>query len=90
MDFEWDEAKRRRILQERSLDFATADVFFDGRAVIHQPTPHGGEERWKTTALIEGSYFTVVWTWRAETIRIISMRRAHEQEIRKHRQAHRR
>jgi len=38
MDFEWDEAKRRRILQERSLDFATADLFFDGRSAIHQPT----------------------------------------------------
>jgi len=90
MNFEWDEAKRRRILQERSLDFATADLFFDGRPVIHQPTPRGAEERWKTTAVIEGSYFTVVWTWRAETIRIISMRRAHEQEITKHRETHRR
>jgi uncharacterized DUF497 family protein len=88
MDFEWDETKRRRILEERSLDLATADLFFDGRPAIHQSTPRDGEERWKTTAVIEEAYFTVVWTWRIETIRIISMRRAHEQEIRKHRQTH--
>jgi uncharacterized DUF497 family protein len=90
MDFEWDEGKRLRILEERALDFASADLFFDGRAVIHQPTPRGVEARWKTTAVIEGAYFTVIWTRRGEIIRIISMRRAHEQEIRKHREAHRR
>jgi uncharacterized DUF497 family protein len=88
MNFEWDDRKRRRILEQRALDFASADLFFDGRPAIHQPTPRGTEERWKTTAVIEKAYFTVVWTWRAETIRIISMRRAHEQEIRKHREAH--
>jgi uncharacterized DUF497 family protein len=88
MDFEWDESKRRRILEERALDFASADLFFDGRPVVHQPTPRGAEDRWKTTAMIEETYFTLVWTWRAETIRIISMRRAHEQEVRKHREAH--
>ena len=88
MDFEWDDSKRRRILEQRALDFASADLFFDGRPAIHQPTPRAAEERWKTTAVIEKAYFTVVWTWRAETIRIISMRRAHEQEIRKHREAH--
>lgn len=86
MDFEWDKRKRLRILEECALDFASADLFFDGRPVIHQPTPRGAEERWKTTAMIEGAYFTLVWTWRGETIRVISMRRAHEQEIGKHRE----
>ena len=62
---------------------------FDGRPAIHQPTPRDDEERWKTTAEIEGAFFTIVWTWRGETIRVISMRRAHEQEIKKHREAHR-
>ena len=88
MDFEWDERKRQRILEERALDFASADLFFDGRAAMHAPTSRGREERWKTTAIIEGAYFTIIWTWRGETIRVISMRRAHEQEIRKHREVH--
>ena len=88
MEFEWDERKRQRIIKERSLDFASAFLFFDGRPVIHQPTPRDDEERWKTTAIVEGGYFTIVWMWRDETIRIISMRRAHEQEIRKYRETH--
>jgi uncharacterized protein len=86
MDFEWDESKRAQILRNRALDFASAYRFFDGRPAIRQPTPRKDEERWKTTAEIEGEFFTVVWTWRRENIRVISMRRAHEQEIRKYRE----
>jgi uncharacterized protein len=88
MEFEWDEQKRAQIIKDRALDFATAYRFFDGRAAVHYPTPRNDEERWKTTAEIEGSYFTLVWMWRGNSVRVISMRRAHEQEIRKYRQAH--
>jgi uncharacterized DUF497 family protein len=48
MDFEWDERKRAQIIEERALDFASVGLFFDGRPAIHQPTPRGAEERWKT------------------------------------------
>lgn len=88
MEFEWDERKRARIIKQRGLDFASAYLFFDGRPAIHQPTPRGGEERWKSTATIEGASFTLVWCWRGEVIRVISMRRAHEQEVRTYRQIH--
>ncbi len=88
MEFEWDERKRARILKDRALDLASAYLFFDGRPAIHQPTPRNEEDRWKTTAIFESVLFTLVWTWRGETIRVITMRRAHEQEIRKYRQAH--
>jgi hypothetical protein len=88
MEFEWDERKRAQIIIDRALDFASAYRFFDGRRAIHQPTPRNREERWKTTAEIEGSFFTVVWTWRGTLIRVISMRRAHEQEIRNYRETY--
>jgi uncharacterized DUF497 family protein len=88
MEFEWDEHKRAQIIGNRALDLASAYLFFDGRLAIHQPTLRNDEERWKTTAKIEGVFFTVVWTWRGENIRVISMRRAHEQEVRKYREAH--
>jgi uncharacterized protein len=87
VDFEWDESKRQRILRERSLDFADAYLFFDGRPIIHQPTPREGEDRWKSTAIFDGKSFTVVWMWRDDAIRVISMRRSHEQEQRKYREA---
>ena len=88
MEFEWDERKRAQVLADRDLDFVDADLFFDGRAVSHQSTPRLEEERWKTTAIIEGAYFTLVWCWRGEKIRIITMRRAHEKEVRTYRQLH--
>jgi uncharacterized DUF497 family protein len=65
---------------------ASAYLFFDGRPAVHQPTPRNDEERWKTTADVAGARFTVVWTWRGENIRVITMRRAHEQEIRSYRE----
>jgi uncharacterized DUF497 family protein len=86
MEFEWDERKRAEIIEDRTLDFISAYRFFDGHPAIHQPTPRNDEERSKTTAEIEGAFFTVVWTWRGKNIRVISMRRAHEQEIRKYRE----
>jgi len=88
MEFEWDERKRAQIIQERALDLASAHRFFDGRPAIHQPAPRNNEERWKTTVRIEGAFFTVVWTWRGDVIRVITMRRAHEQEIRKYGEAY--
>ena len=87
MKFEWREEKRQKTLQERGLDFAKAFEFFDGRPVIHQPTPRDGEDRWKSIAQFDGKLFTVVWMWRDDVMRIISMRRSHEQEERKYRAA---
>jgi uncharacterized protein len=57
VEFEWDEEKRQKILAERSLDFADAFQFFDGRPVIHQPTPRDDEDRWKSIALFDGKFF---------------------------------
>jgi hypothetical protein len=36
-------------------------------------------------ALFDGKFFTLVWMWRGAVIRVISMRRSHEQEERKYR-----
>jgi uncharacterized protein len=84
MKFEWDESKRAETLKLRSLDFADADMFFDGRPVVHIPSIRNGEDGWRTVAKIEGSFFTLVWMWRSGTVRVISMRRAHEDEERAH------
>ena len=88
MKFEWDERKRAQVIEDRALDLASAYLFFDGRPAIHQPTLRNTEERWKTTAEIESGFFTVVWTWRGGNIRVITMRRAHEQEVRKYRETY--
>jgi uncharacterized DUF497 family protein len=88
MIFEWDEAKRTETIRVRGLDFGTAWRFFDGRPVVHISSPRSGEGRWKTTAIIEGAYFTLVWVWRGAVVRIISLRRGHGDEEKAHRALH--
>jgi uncharacterized DUF497 family protein len=84
--FEWDEAKRLRVLQDRGLDFRDAEQIFDGRSVNHVPSPRNDESRYASTAEIESRLLTVVWTWRGTNQRIISYRRAHHAEERAYRQ----
>ena len=86
--FEWDEAKRQRVLEERGLDFLDVEELFDGRPIHHVPSPRRGEQRYASTAEWNGRLFTVVWMWRGENQRIISFRRAHDAEERAYRQVH--
>jgi uncharacterized protein len=88
MKFSWDENKRLATIADRGLDFIRARRFFDGRPVVHQPSPRNDEDRWKSTIEMEGEFYTVVWLWRGETRYVISMRRAPGQEIKKYRELH--
>lgn len=81
MDFEWYEEKRLRTLEGRQLDFLLADLFFDGRPVVHR----NGEERTMSTAFVNGSFLTLVWTQRSENVRVISLRRSRVSEERTYR-----
>ncbi len=85
MDFEWDEEKRLRTLERRQLDFLLADLFFDGRPVVHRASPRNGEERTMSTAFVNGSFLTMVWTQRSENVRVISLRRSRVSEERTYR-----
>jgi uncharacterized protein len=86
--FEWDERRRLRTLRERHLDFRDADQVFDGRPVIHVRAWRNQEERFVSTAEINGKLYTVVWTWRGKNQRIISFRRASNGEERAYRKIH--
>ena len=85
MDFEWDEKKRSINLRVHGLDLMDATRLFDGRPVYSYPSPRHGEERFVTVGLLVGKFFAVVWTERAEAVRLISFRRARDAEERKYR-----
>jgi uncharacterized protein len=84
--FEWDEAKRLRVLRERGLDFEDAWRFFDGRPVRHAQSHRNDEDRFASTVEIDGKFYTLVWTWREDNQRFISLRRARRGEERAYRQ----
>lgn len=87
-EFEWDESKRLRIIDERGLDFRDAVQIFDSRPVIHAPSRRNNEDRFVSTAEIHGKLYTVVWMWRQGNQRIISFRRARDGEERAYRKVH--
>ncbi len=82
MSFEWDDRKAARNLKKHAVDFADAvAVFFDERAVT-KPDPTADEERFVTLGEDGmGRLLAVVYTWRNDTIRIISARKATRGEV---------
>jgi hypothetical protein len=57
---------------------------FDGRPVITFLSLRGDEARFATTGVLGAKFYTLVWTWRGEAIRLISLRRARHAEEREH------
>ena len=83
--FEWDHEKVSRVLAERGIDFRDAAIaLVDGQALIAS-SPRNGEERHVGLVEIHGQVWAVVHTWRGETLRIITVRRARIREERAYR-----
>lgn len=83
MEFEWDEAKSEACFAERGFDFAyVIRAFFDPNRVVRSDARWAyGEDRYQLLGSIEGRVFFVVYTLRANTIRIISARKANQREV---------
>lgn len=81
MRVSYDPAKRDATLKQRGLDFAKAGAVFVGvHATKRDDRQDYGEVRFITAGYLDGKLIVVVWTPRAGTRRIISMRYMHEQE----------
>lgn len=82
MKLSYDPAKRSTTLAERGLDFEDAPKLFAGRTkTVVDDRFYYGEVRWLSYGWIDGVAVAIVWTDRDETIRIISMRRMHDEEV---------
>jgi uncharacterized DUF497 family protein len=85
MDYEWDENKREGNIAKHGLDFRDGIAMFDGRSVYNYRSVRGEEGRIVTVGLLVGRFVAVVWTERGSAIRLISMRRARDEEKRVYR-----
>ena len=81
MDFEWDESKRRLVIDRHGIDFRDAVRVFEG-PFREIPSPGAGEERWLAVGLVDGIEIVVVYTIRNGRRRIITARRARRNERR--------
>ena len=81
--FKWDEDKSDTCFTERGFDFSyVLRAFLDENRRIHKDARWDyGEGRYQLLGLIEGRVFFVVYTLRAQSIRIISARKANRREV---------
>jgi uncharacterized DUF497 family protein len=82
MIVEWDEAKSRANIRKHGFDFADADEMFRGVLIVDADTRTDyGESRWTGLGIVGGRVARVVLAEEdAETIRIISLRKATSRE----------
>lgn len=81
MRIEWDERKRRANLRKHRVDFRDAEKVFDGYTVtVTDDRLEYDEERFISFGLLEGDVVALAHTENADTIRIISMRKATRNE----------
>ena len=81
MDITFDPAKRQLTLENRGLDMARAKEVFAG-PTLTAAADRNGEPRFFTIGRLAGRIVVLVWTPRAGTRRVISMRKANEAEQR--------
>jgi uncharacterized protein len=81
VQFEWDEAKRRKNLRKHGIDFVGTQSLFEGYTLTMEDDRFDyGERRFVTLGLLEGRVVSVVHTETARSIRIISIRKATSRE----------
>lgn len=84
MKFEWDETKRESNLQKHGLDFADAEVVFQGAVYTFEDDRFEyGEQRYTTISILQTMIVVISHAESDDTTRVISMRRAtkHEQRL---------
>lgn len=90
MEFEWDADKAAQNLRKHGVQFSVAAraLFDPHRIEVYDGREDYSEDRWATIGYVDPAVLYVVYTIRnEETIRLISARKANEQERKKYRQA---
>ncbi len=81
MPFEWDQQKALSNVQKHRVRFADAVAVFDDPKALTIDDPVEEEQRFATVGLDTlARVLVVVYTWRGDSIRIISARKATRRE----------
>lgn len=85
MEFEWDEAKRLKTLEERGVDILYAALIFEGPVLQERDDRKDyGEERTVSLGLVDDEPFIVVHTERDGLIRLITAWKGGRHDYRKY------
>jgi uncharacterized protein len=79
--FEFDPAKSQANREKHGIDFVEAQALWDDPNLLEIPTRTLDEPHFLLIGLIAGKHWSVIVTYRADRIRIISVRRSRNEEI---------
>lgn len=79
--FEFDRAKSAANKSKHGIDFVEAQALWVDEKLAIVPARSTGEARWVAIGAIDGRHWSAVFTLREEVVRIISVRRARDYEI---------
>jgi uncharacterized protein len=81
MEFEFDPLKSASNREKHGVDFVQAQELWQDPMRIEVPARTAGEPRWLVVGRMGGRHWSAVVTYREDRIRIISVRRARDEEI---------
>lgn len=82
MHFEWDPAKSAENQRKHGLSFEEAVAIWDGVRLDVEDLARSqdGEQRSATMGWVRKKLYVAIWTKRGEAVRVISVRRARDDE----------
>jgi len=81
MKFEYDKTKSTINKSKHNIDFKEAQKLWEDPYSFEMPSTHSDEERFLVLGQIDLKNYTAIITYRGINIRIISVRRSREKEI---------
>jgi len=81
MEFEFDPRKSEANKHKHGIDFVEAQALWDDMDLVEIPARTVDEPRYLVTGTIEATHWSAVITYRADRIRIISVRRSSRKEV---------
>lgn len=88
MKIEFDDNKNQLNICERGLSFQSAAEFdFETALIIEDDRRDYGETRYRALGLISGRLHALVFTETVDGIRVISLRKANQREVKRYEQA---
>ena len=81
MGFEYDPTNSTKNKRKHGIEFEEALALWSDDALVEIPARVADEPRWLVIGQIGGKHWSAVITRRAENIRLISVRRARDEEV---------
>ena len=82
MKFEWDEFKATSNLKKHGVDFEGAQLLWEDCNRVEIKIQSEGEQRYLIIAMMHNKHWTAIITYRGLSIRMISVRRSRDDEVR--------